>query len=248
MRKPVIGVISVSRPFDTAYFGEVNKSYVIEEYTEVLKDLGAVPIALTQVDSCDIDAQLDLVDGLLIVGGADVDPTYYGEERHEKLGYTNVLDDIYHMDIIRSVEKRDLPFMGICRGSQIFNVTMGGSLYQDLPSQLSIGHHHEQKEERTIPTHYVNTVDGSKLQGLIGKKAFVNSFHHQAIKEAGNKLMVAAYSEDDIIEAVEHQTARFMLGVQWHPEQLVKNGEQMLPLFGSLIEHSKDIVIEKIKK
>lgn len=241
MRKPVIGVISVSRPFETSYFGKVYKSYVVEEYTDVLRNIGAVPIVLTQVGNEDVKAQLDLVDGVLIVGGADVDPKFYGEKRHEKIGYTNELDDIYHIAMINEIERRDLPFVGICRGYQVFNVAMGGSLYQDVPTQLNMDNVHEQKEPKSTPTHYVRTVKGTKLQDLIGEKAFVNSFHHQAIKSVGTKLQVSAYSvEDDIIEAVEHKNARFMVGVQWHPEQLVKQDQSMMPLFKQFIEAAKE--------
>ena len=246
MKKPVIGVISVSRPFETSYFGEVYKSYVVEEYTDVLKTVGAVPIVLTQVKNEDVNAQLDLVDGVLIVGGADVDPKFYGEKKHDKIGYTNELDDIYHMTMIQEIERRDLPFIGICRGYQIFNVAMGGSLYQDLPTQLNMDKRHEQEESKSTATHFVKTVEGSLLNKLLGHEVFVNSFHHQAIKKVGSKLAVTAYSkDDDIIEAVEHQSARFMVGVQWHPEQLIKVDNKMLPLFTEFIKNANNYVSEK---
>jgi len=246
VRKPVIGVISVSRPFETSYFGQVYKSYVVEEYTDVLKGVGAVPVVLTQVGNEDVNAQLDLVDGILIVGGADVDPKFYGEAKHEKIGYTNELDDIYHISMIKEVERRDLPFIGICRGYQVFNVAMGGSLYQDVPTMLNMDNVHEQKEAKSIPTHYVNTVKGTKLQDLIGEKAFVNSFHHQAVKTIGSNLQVAAFSEgDDIIEAIEHKKAEFMVGVQWHPEQLIKSSNTMLPLFEEFVGVAKNQISKK---
>lgn len=246
MKKPVIGVISVSRTFDTNYFGEVYKSYVVEHYTEVLKKVGAVPVVLTQVANEDVNAQLDIVDGILIVGGADVNPKFYGEEPKEKIGYTNELDDIYHISMINEIEKRDLPFIGICRGYQVFNVALGGSLYQDIPTDLSMDKYHEQKESKSTPTHYVKTVENTKLRNLIGEEAFVNSFHHQAVKEVGNNLKISAYSkEDNIIEAIEHTKSRFMIGVQWHPEALVLNDNKMLPIFEEFIKNANDYLYEK---
>lgn len=187
---------------------------------------------------------LDKLDGLLLTGGDDPDPVHYGEDPLPGQGGIEPERDILEINLIALALEREIPILGICRGMQSLNVTLGGSNYQDIASQyhdkMDIGEQvkHSQKAPRSYPTHEIAVAEETRVGELIGYPNIrVNTFHHQAVKEPGDKLVATAWARDGIIEAVEMISGLFCVGVQWHPE-----GHHELPggdeLFKALVKES----------
>ncbi len=201
-------------------------------YVHAIKKGGSIPLIIPVVNEASyIKNIIHEIDGLVIPGGSDVNPQLYNEQLLPcSEGIDDELDH-FQIKLIQEALKYDLPILGICRGHQILNVALGGSLYQDIAyvkrtediihDQLLNGYLYEQ----TI--HDVIFKDGSILEDLFGKKMKTNSFHHQMIKKLGVGLEIIGHSEDGIIEAIVHPGFKFVLGVQWHPER----SEDQLPLF-----------------
>lgn len=161
--------------------------------------------------------------GLLLPGGEDVDPAAYGETPAPELGPVDLERDACELDLVRLAWERGLPILGICRGAQVLNVARGGSLLQDIPSTVAGALPHRQGEPYGRPVHRVVVDPGSRLAKILGEGEFaVNSMHHQSVKAPGAGLKVVAWAPDGVVEGIESQDpARFVLGVQWHPEYLV---------------------------
>ena len=168
----------------------------------------------------DAAALLDRVDGLLFSGGPDLDPAVYGQARHPELGPdVDRASDEYELALLRGAAERDLPLLGICRGTQALNVSRGGTLHQHLPDVTAL--EHRQGHESFAPAHAAVVERGSLLHDLTGASALaVNSFHHQAADTIGAGLDVCARAVDGTVEALWDPVARFCLGVQWHAELL----------------------------
>ena len=187
----------------------------------------------------------DRLDGILIPGGADVDPSIYGEARHECCEVSDPPRDRVELQLIRWALEEGKPVLGICRGIQLINLAAGGSLYQDLAAQLEGSVKHDyfpgQGFARDALTHEVTVEEGSRLAGVFGAgRLRVNSMHHQAINRLGDGLVVSARSTDDgVIEAVEVPSHPFMVGVQWHPEALSISDRPTQQLFEQFIEAAR---------
>ena len=164
------------------------------------------------------------IDGLLLTGGSDLDPGYYGEEPLPELGETVPERDAFEMAVLRHALERSMPVFGICRGMQLLNVALGGTLYQDLPSQLHpdlIAH--RQQMPKWQWTHEVEVDAGSEVAKIMeATRLRVNSYHHQAIKDLPDDLMAVAHASDGVIEVVESHdlSERWLVGVQWHAEAM----------------------------
>ncbi len=170
--------------------------------------------------SKDFGALLDVTDGLILSGGYDICPEFYGEKAHKRLGALCKERDKFELNLIKEAMKRKINIFGICRGLQLLNVYFGGTLYQDLKS-FGFKKEHSQKKESTKPTHSVNILENSFLSQFLPAKIRVNSFHHQGIKKLGKDLKITALSKDDIIEAIELERGKSLVfGVQWHPEAM----------------------------
>lgn len=176
------------------------------------------------------------LDGLVLSGGHDLDPALYAAAPHAELGPIDPANDRWEMALLRAALERGIPVLGICRGMQLMNVTYGGSLYQDLPSELGTDpEHHRQKARGSQVTHDVVVDDGTGLARLTGAGQHpVNSFHHQAVRELGDGLIITARDPEGLPEAVEDPEREFVLGVQWHAESLYAREEQ-LALFQGLV-------------
>ncbi|ACB85827.1 gamma-glutamyl-gamma-aminobutyrate hydrolase family protein [Natranaerobius thermophilus] len=187
---------------------------------------------------------LDRLDGLVLSGGDDPDPIYFGEEVIPGQGGIEPERDIMELKLTALAMERSLPILGVCRGMQIINVIKGGSNYQDMDSQLQLGKaeewvKHKQQAPRHYPTHKLYITEGSLLEEIVGRsKIRVNSFHHQAVKSPGEDLVVSGRSGDGIIEAIESKNHTFCLGVQWHPEGH-DNSPGGYELFVRLVEESR---------
>jgi putative glutamine amidotransferase len=207
------------------------------DYVEGVAEAGGVPVVLPPVvGSRGAEALLDGMDGLLLSGGSDLDPVYYGEEPVPELGVTVPERDAFEMALLERALRRQIPILGICRGMQILNVALGGTLYQDLPSQMDhmvlLGH--RQQTPKWQPTHEVEVDGGSKVAEIMGTDELkVNSYHHQAIKDLASGLTAVARSPDEVIEAVEWNdlSKRWLVGVQWHVEAMRDAGPEHRRLF-----------------
>jgi len=206
------------------------------EYVRGVSEAGGVPLVIPPSISLRAAmALLDGLDGLLLSGGPDLDPGYYSEEPIPELGTTIPKWDALEMALLRLALKQGMPIFGICRGMQILNVALGGSLYQDVPSQLGADVlNHWQVTPKRQTTHEVEILDDSYLAKITDRQPVeVNSYHHQGIKGLGDGLTVAARSSDGVIEALEsHDVSdRWLVGVQWHPEGMRDIGSGHRNLF-----------------
>lgn len=209
---PVVGVIPL-------WDEEKQSLWMLPEYLDGLRQAGCLPmiLPLTKMPE-EIDRILTLVDGILLTGGQDVSPELYGEAP-DGAGETCELRDAMEGQLLKKAMVLDKPLLGICRGIQFINAALGGSLYQDIPSQHPSGVEHHQSPPYDRPSHEVTLVQGSPLQTLLGQeKLCVNSYHHQGVKRLADGLEVMARSEDGLVEAVWKPDHSFLWAVQWHPE------------------------------
>jgi len=174
------------------------------------------PISSSQIDASDY---ADALDGLILQGGADIDPSMYGEDPSPQLGPTDVGRDMFELELLRAFISENKPVLGICRGMQLINVAYGGTLYQDLEVAGVVKSPHS-TDAYDLHSHTLKIAQGSWLDSLYGtaNSHSVISIHHQGIKTLGRKLAVEAYSDDGVIEAIRGTDAPFLVGVQWHPE------------------------------
>ncbi len=231
-RGPVIGITptgsrqnSVSRP-----------------YVEAVLRAGGVPVVLAADTTAEYLSQvIGLLDGVLLTGGEDIEPGYFGESPIEKLGEVDTIRDVLELTLLYLAKNRNVPVFGICRGCQTINVGMGGSLYQDFPSQRGATVHHQRVAatgERAL--HSVSIDKDNILYKIIGKtNIIVNSSHHQSVKDLGKGINVGAYSEDSIVESVDMYPNYRILGVQWHPEGFNGKDESMNKLLAFFINEAK---------
>lgn len=180
------------------------------------------------------------MDGLLLSGGVDLDPARFGEEPLPGLGSVSPERDDFELALTRYALGKGIPILAICRGIQVLNVAAGGSLYQDIESQVGGALGHYQKAPRWHPVHTISLSRETRLAEIIGSSRMsVNSLHHQAVRELGKGMVVAARAPDGIVEAIERPDAPFVIGVQWHPENMVKTSPPMHDLFMAFVEASR---------
>ena len=199
-------------------------------YVEALLAAGARPEeieVITEVDASRMRAEN--FDGILFAGGGDIDPAHYDEPKNPKTENVNRRRDEFEFALLDRARAQGLPVLGICRGIQMINVKFGGTLYQYLPSQRDSEIQHAQEGSRSEPTHGVVLTDPeSRLAEVFHGSWRVNSLHHQGIKRLGHGLKVTAHSEDGLVEAVEAaDDGPYLLAVQWHPEEMTTQPEQL---------------------
>lgn len=222
MRQPVIALTAT-----TEVIRDVLRTRLNVAYTEALRAVGLRPYVLPVLRAADADAMLEGVDGLLLTGGEDVDPARYGERPHPALGDVHAVRDEFELALVRAARARELPTFALCRGVQVANVALGGTLIQDLPSEWPDALPHESGRGRGDRTHGVALDAGSRLARACGATEIsVNSMHHQALARVANGLAATAHAPDGVIEGVEWTGDDWwMLGVQWHPEELLDTPE-----------------------
>lgn len=212
--RPLIGVSCWQNPESLEFF-------VPEAYVQALRKAGTVPVLLPFVGSEEEAEQvLSRLDGLLLSGGVDLDPVHWGEEPYRQMGRIDPSRDQSELLLARRALSTGLPVLGICRGLQVLAVAAGGTLWQDLHSQGASSLKHDQNAPRWYPTHGVRLTQESRLASWLGTEIRVNSFHHQAVRDAPRGFKAVASAPDGVIEALEHQTHPFAIGVQWHPEAM----------------------------
>ena len=220
-KKPMIGIAP-------GYNGAMT-STLSRSYTDAILRAGGIPVILPQVDNSEAAAEMVSL---------DIDPAYYGEsvlnETVEIDAHRDTIDILY----ARAALDAKVPILAICRGEQLLNVVLGGSLYQDLPTQKPGEIAHRQKTDSKYPTHRIDVVEGSKLAQIMGRKSLeVNTLHHQAVKIPSDKVVVTAYSPDGVVEAYEGlDKNQWLVAVQFHPEMLVRADDSWLALFKAFVK------------
>ena len=209
------------------------------DYEESVRRAGGEPVVI-DYQSYPVADVVRQFDGVLLAGGGDVLPSMYGEAAHRTFTAAEAGRDQYELDLVRRTLEADLPLFAICRGIQVLNVALGGTLVQDIPTEVTNALHHDVREPRVAIAHDVWVSAGSLLERLMreriegGDELHVNSRHHQAVKQLGAGLVVTGNAPDGVVEATEDPARRFCLGVQWHPENFYRTGE-FSPLFEGFI-------------
>jgi putative glutamine amidotransferase len=223
-------VIGIATQTQEAVPGHLPRCWIMSQrYVRVLADLGAVPwlIPLLPGDEPTLRAVYDRLDGVFLTGGVDVDPAHYGEPRHPLCGPTDPERDAVELQLVRWAVADHKPLLAVCRGFQVLNVACGGSLFQDVGSHYpaAIKHDHfpqpDGKPARDFLAHEVRVAAGARLgRYLAADSVPVNSMHHQGIKRLAPGLVASAWAPDGLIEGVEGTNGHYLVGVQWHPEEL----------------------------
>jgi putative glutamine amidotransferase len=214
-------------------------------YSRCIYAAGGLPLLLPNVlAEEDLDALLATLDGVMLSGGGDIDSRYWGEALHPAVGLVDPTRDAFELALARAALRRDLPMLGICRGVQVLAVATGGDLWQDIPTQCPDNIGHRQSSLRHEPQHTVTITADSLLAHLLWPAGAVNvtkmnlavnSFHHQAPRNYGTMLTPVAISPDGLLEGLEAPAATFVLGVQWHPEEMVEVAPLQAHLFSGLV-------------
>ena len=257
MTRPVIGLCTYAEP---ARWGawEDRVALLPWSYVAAVQRAGGLALLLPPdpVATQAPDEVLDRLDGLVVAGGRDVDPRRYGAEPHPETDPPATERDAFELALSARAIERDLPFLGICRGMQVLNVALGGTLYRDRSEYPAAARDHPGGDwarwelvcDATLgrgdmpehPSHPIHIAAGSRLAGVLGDRAVVNSYHHQAVKDVGEGLEVVARSDDGMIEGIEHADRDFVLGVQWEAQQAWQDGGGGLALFRRFVEAARE--------
>ncbi|MBC6441082.1 MAG: gamma-glutamyl-gamma-aminobutyrate hydrolase family protein [Rhodospirillales bacterium] len=225
--RPLIGVTLDSE--EPGGYSSLPWYAVRQNYMSSVAEAGGLPVAIGhEVDLAEV--YLEELDGLIVTGGAfDVDPALFGAESHHDTVTTKDRRTRFEWDATEGALRRDKPVFGICGGQQLLNVVLGGTLIQHIPDAVSGCLEHEQKNPRTEPGHDIAVAKDTLLYHIVGTNELpVNSAHHQAVDDIGDQVVVNAIAPDGVIEGIEHPDYRFCLGVQWHPEYHISEGDTRL--------------------
>lgn len=238
--KPVIGLTTYRQRAQSGVW-DVHASFLPGVYIDGVTRAGGIAALLPPqpVDDATAEGAVSRLDGLIITGGRDVDPAAYGHHPHSSTDEPAIDRDEWEFALLAAALRRGTPVLGICRGAQVLNVALGGTLHQHLPDVIGDDRH--QKGNAVFSTSAVRTVAGSRLAELIGERIDVQCYHHQAIDALGEGLSVSATS-DGVIEAVEMPGRDFVLAVQWHPEESLED----VRLFAGLIEAARSHAEQKV--
>lgn len=234
--KPLIGV--------TANFSE-GQLQLAPGYFRSVEAAGGIPVIIApkRMPNANMSLLLDRIDGLLLSGGADINPILVGEDPVPALHGINTERDLFELTLTRLAYNRQIPMLGICRGIQVLAAALGGTIMQDIATSLPHTQliKHSQDADRATATHFVEAVEGSRIAELLGKRFAVNSFHHQAVGQCGPRFRITAQSADGVIEAIESTEMKSIIGVQWHPECFIAEGDTcMMPLFQQFVNDASE--------
>lgn len=226
MKPPVIGI--------TTYGRDAGNRYTLPaEYVAAVRRAGGLPLLIAPGDA-HVEAYLDLLDGLILTGGGDIDPQHYGGSAHDTLYHVDAERDRLELQLARAVVQQGLPTFGVCRGAQIVNVALGGTLIEHLPLVVGETVLHRRPPREPTP-HPVQVKAGSKLAAIVGLELRPLSWHHQAIRQPAAGLAVVAHAPDGTIEAVEMAAHPWLIAVQWHPELSAHEDPAQQRLFNALV-------------
>ena len=240
MAKPFIGITCDYMMSEKESSLGQERYFASKDFIDAVVDAGGVPVLIPILSSEeDMLRIMDTLDGIILSGGFDVNPIFYGEEPTKHVGFTYTPRDLCELFIVKAAIEKDMPILGVSRGQQIMTVAFGGSLYQDISYNEDSYVNHFQRASITDIGHYVNIIPGTKLHKIFDTdRVLVNSFHHQASKEVPKNFTVTAMSADGIIEAIEHKSKPIM-AVQWHPEIMIRKHPVMLRIFEEFIKSCK---------
>lgn len=228
MKKPWIGVLPL-------YDKDKDSYWMLPGYMKGIEDAGGIPIMLPLTSDIEVILTIaNTFDGFLFTGGHDINPKLYGEEVEDSCGELSDERDMMESLLFKHVTRLDKPAFGICRGLQLFNVLLGGTLYQDIPTERTTESkvEHKQKPPYTEPAHRVSIEKGNQLYSIMNTESLrVNSYHHQGIKKLSKQLVAVAEAEDGLVEAVIMPGKKFIFAVQWHPEFTYQLDEYNFRLF-----------------
>jgi putative glutamine amidotransferase len=234
MSRPLVGVGAIVREW-----GGARRTGVNAAYAEAVASAGAIPFVLSPLVGPECAAEaLAGVDALILTGGEDIDPARYGQAPSSRLGAISRDRDAFEIELLAAARRTRLPTLAICRGLQLVNVALGGTLWQDLPSDRPGPVDHDPELGRSHRSHPVRLATGSRAARALGAEAvLVNSFHHQAVRELATGLVATGWAEDGVIEALESDGGEaWLLAVQWHPEELQAAGAPDRGLFAALVD------------
>jgi putative glutamine amidotransferase len=234
--KPIIAL--------TAEIDENGATKINRQYIKAIECAGGIPFVLPYTeDSRTIAAYVETADGFLFTGGVDIAPERYGEEKLDVCGEIQYKRDAFELSLLPRVLEGGKPVLAICRGAQLVNVGLGGTLYQDIPTEMPSDIPHRQTEGYFSPSHSIRITDNTPLRTLMGNDAILgNSFHHQAIKTLGKGLEVMATSDDVIIEAVRLRGYKYLRAYKWHPERLFETDAHNKRIFEDFIVACKGLI------
>ncbi len=239
MRTPLIGIPSF---FDNSLPDKMPPRFAMSRpYINALAAVGAAPIIIPLDLGDDIMRSIyDRLDGLFMAGGGDMNPASYCEAIYPKTEGLDLLRDQAELTLARWALADHMPILGVCRGVQALNIASGGTLIQDVTDMVphAIRHQYFPDKPRNYVAHDIDVVTDTRLAGILGSSARVNSFHHQAVKSIGPEFRVSAYAPDGVIEAIEHVNGTFAVGVQWHPESLIDADTKMKALFEAFVSQT----------
>ena len=239
--RPLIGITgSLETLHNDKRYKPFTATYTPHDFAKAVFQAGGMPIVLPLLEDRNFDQVVQSLDGLVLTGGCDVSPEFYNEEPQIGLGYIFPQRDRQEIGLIKEALKINLPILGICRGLQLINVVHGGSLYQDTRYMDNVSIQHVQNADVEVVTHKINVRQDSLLAEMMQTGDYVNTIHHQAIKQLGQDLQVSAWSTDNVIEAIEStDEAKTILAVQWHPELTHKERSESQAIFRNLIERAQ---------
>ena len=228
MTRKIIGITANKR--SSADYGGIHQAYVFHAYVDAVTNAGGIPVLLPITDVTHIPTYVAMVDKIILTGGQHVEPSLYGEENQSQTQDFSMERDVFELAVIQEAIKQQKPLFGVCRGLQLMNVALGGTLEQNVAE-------HWQEEIFAIKTHTIEIAKESVLASIYGQRASINSYHHHGIKQLASSLtVIARSSEDGIIEAVEQLEDSFrFLGVQWHPELLAAHSQEDAALFSYVV-------------
>ena len=231
--RPIIGVL--------AEIDNELSTKVLNTYIHAIEMSGGIPILFPYVVECKtIEHFIDICDGFLFTGGADIDPKRYGEEASENIGAIQIHRDEFEFQVFEKVINTSKPILAICRGSQLVNVALGGTLYQDIPSEKPSEVLHKQEDFGSTPAHSVKLIADTPLLALVKQESIqVSSLHHQAIKTLGEGLEIMAVADDGIVEAIYLPRYQYLWAFQWHPERMFDTDMPSRLIFADFINACK---------
>jgi putative glutamine amidotransferase len=236
-KRPIIGCLTYQKEASERALHVVG---LMPSYIEAVRRAGGIPVLIPLLlDEAEMQAALERMDGVLIPGGGDMEPARFGGIYHPTMYGIDPLRDEFEINLVRHTVKQQKPVLAICRGIQVFNVALGGTLWEDVGSMMpdAVKHDYYQQHPRNYLAHTVDiTADSCLAHYLQTTKTYVNSLHHQGIRKLAPDVRATAVAPDGLIEAIEIPSHPFAIGVQWHPENLVHDDPSMLRLFEGLVE------------
>lgn len=233
--RPLIGIVVCDI--------EHNRQFITDTYIQVIRQAGGLPIVIPYIASSPLIHQYaTLCNGFIFCGGGDISPLLFGESQRTSIGHVDLHFDIFQIKLLHYIIELRKPILGICRGMQVLNIAIGGSIYQDLSLYPKTTIQHMQlNSNRQEVSHKIQIKRRSKLNKILGSTLYVNSYHHQVIHKLGKGLIASARSNDGVIEGIESSRHPFVVGVQWHPECMISKSKPMQNLFREFVKQSASL-------